>query len=162
MGAHIMYIHHMKQPSVATPFIPPQSIVEVCLCHHTRRTARGVTRWFDQALQPIGLKANQFNILTVIAAHDGASTAEISRTLAMDPTTMSRNLKPLHASGYVIVERGAGRRPGAVMLSAAGRAVFTEAATLWRGAQSELTARLGTGQAGQLLQALEATARAVS
>ncbi|MBY0508635.1 MAG: MarR family winged helix-turn-helix transcriptional regulator [Rhodospirillaceae bacterium] len=137
------------------PVIAPQALVEVCFCHHARRTARAITRIFDEALQPVGLKASQFNILAMIAAHNGASTAEISRLLSLDRTTLSRNLKPLQSAGYLTAQGGAGRRPDALALTAAGRSMFDQAAVRWQTAQSGLTERLGAGQAGVLLQTLE-------
>ncbi len=142
-----------------TPQISPlqaQAIVEVCLCHHVRRTARAVTRLFDEALQPTGVKAAQFNILAAIAARDVTSAAEISKLLAMDRTTLSRNLKPLREAGYITTEGGAGRRPDVLSLTATGRVIFSRAADLWRQAQGQLTGRLGPGQAGLLLQTLDA------
>lgn len=142
----------------APSVIAPQALVEVCFCHHARRTARAITRIFDEALQPVGLKASQFNILAMVAAHDGASTAEISRFLALDRTTLSRNLKPLQNAGYLTAQGGAGRRPDTLALTAAGKILFDQAAAHWQTAQSGLTQRLGTGQAGLLLQTLENTA----
>lgn len=139
----------------APPVIAPQALVEVCFCHHARRTARAITRIFDEALQPVGLKASQFNILAMIAAHDGASTAEIARLLILDRTTLSRNLKPLQNAGYLTAQGGAGRRPDTLALTAAGTILFGQAAAHWQKAQSELAQRLGAGQAGMLLQTLE-------
>lgn len=141
------------------PVIAPQALVEVCFCHHARRTARAITRVFDEALQPVGLKASQFNILAMIAAHEGASTAEISRLLALDRTTLSRNLKPLQSAGYLTAQGGAGRRPDTLELTAAGRILFGQAAARWQTAQSGMTQKLGTGQAGLLLQTLENAVR---
>jgi DNA-binding MarR family transcriptional regulator len=138
----------------------PQAIIEVCFCHHARRTARAITRLFDQALQPTGLKASQFNILAAVAARDVTSVAEMSRLLVLDRTTLSRNLRPLREVGYLTMNGGAGRRPDALALTDSGAAILSQAAELWRQAQGALTQRLGTGQASVLLQALEATAKA--
>jgi DNA-binding MarR family transcriptional regulator len=120
-----------------------------------------VTRIFDAALQPVGLKASQFNILAMVAAHDGASTAEISRLLALDRTTLSRNLKPLQSAGYLTAQGGAGRRPDTLALTVAGRAMFDQAAVHWQTAQSSITQRLGAGQAGLLLQTLESALQSI-
>ncbi len=165
----MMYMHHMRdeydrpgpnsRDSLAQT-IAPQAIVEVCFCHHVRKTARAITRIFDEALLPSGLKASQFNILAAVAARDLTSANEISRLLAMDRTTLSRNLKPLRKAGYLTTHGGAGRRPDVLALTVAGRTALTKATELWRQAQSLLTERLGAGQAGQLLQMLEAGAKA--
>jgi DNA-binding MarR family transcriptional regulator len=156
----MMYIHHMiHKPSAESAQISVQAILEVCLCHHARRTARAITRIFDEALAPTGLKANQFTMLAAIGAGDGGSTAAIARLLALDRTTLSRNLKPLRQLGYLTSGGGAGRRPDTVDLTPTGRQLLNEATPLWQQAQGALTQRLGTGHSGALLQNLEATAR---
>ena len=160
-----MYMHHMAYPPRKTPEpepLQPQALVEVCLCHHSRRAARAITRVFDEALLPSGLKANQRNILAAIAARDPTSVGEIAGVLAMDRTTLSRNLKPLKEADYVTAGGGAGRRPDTLALTPEGNAILARASQLWRGAQSQLSQRLGSNQASALLQALEAATRAAS
>jgi len=155
----MMYMHHMKaiyapdEPAL-TSAMQAQAMVEVCLCHHVRRSARAITRLFDEALKPAGLKASQFNILAAVAAREVTSAAEISKILLVDRTTLSRNLKPLRDAGYITTEGGAGRRPDVLSLTSSGRVIFSKAAALWRQAQGDLTERLGPGQAGLLLQML--------
>jgi DNA-binding MarR family transcriptional regulator len=80
----------------------------------------------------------------------------------MDRTTLSRNLKPLRAAGYLTTEGGAGRRPSTVALTEAGQDLLAQASPLWQEAQGQLTARLGAGQSGLLLQALEAMTTAAN
>lgn len=155
----MMYMHHMSQrPLIASDPEPlqPGALIEVCLCHHSRRAARAITRIFDEALLPAGLKASQFNILAVIGARDPTSAGAVARLLAMDRTTLSRNLKPLKKQGYITADGGAGRRPDTLGLTSTGSAALGRASVLWREAQSSLTQRLGSNQASVLLQALEA------
>ena len=55
-----MYVHHMVTLYAPDPVhASPQAIMEVCLCHHTRRAARAISRLFDEALTPIALKVSQ-------------------------------------------------------------------------------------------------------
>lgn len=152
----------IKAPAFADPPpLPPQAIVEVCLCHHVRKAARVISRIFDDALQPLGLKSSQFNILVTISALDETSAAAVSRALALDRTTLSRNLKPLREAGLVFCEDGAGRRAGILGLTAEGRHLLQQAAPLWRQAQSRVSGSLGTAATGQLLQSLEAAAKII-
>lgn len=148
-------------PDTGSRQIAPQAIVEVCLCHHVRRTARTITRIFDEALQPLSLKASQFNILAAIGAREAGTATEIAHLLAMDRTTLSRNLKPLRDGGYLTSYGGAGRRPDTLELTGAGRTLLTQATVNWQEAQSLLAQRLGASQAGILLQGLEAAVKAV-
>jgi DNA-binding MarR family transcriptional regulator len=142
--------------------IPPQAIIEVCLCHHARRTTRAITRVFDDVFAPLRLKATQFNMLAAIAARESGSATEIAQVLAMDRTTLSRNLKPLREAGWVTVSGGAGRRPATLTLTALGQALLNQGIERWQSAQSSLTARLGAGQTGLLLQSLEAAGKALA
>jgi len=161
-----MYIHHMNTnapiPAAETSrALSMQAVVEVCFCHHVRRSARAITRVFDDAFRPISLKASQFNILAAVGAKERVTATAIASILVMDRTTLSRNLRPLRDAGYLAVDEGAGRRAAHLALTPRGQTVLSQAMLLWRGAQSELTRHLGAGQAGALIQALEAAARAV-
>lgn len=151
----------MRPQGSVTPQIAPQAVLEVCFCHHVRRTARAVTRIFDEALQPTGLKAGQFNILAAISARESSSVGELVGLLAMDRTTLSRNLKPLREAGYLNAQGGAGRRPDALTLTTAGHALLSQAMIHWQEAQGGLSQRLGANQASMLLQTLEGTMRVI-
>ena len=134
--------------------VSPTSVVQVCLGHHVRKAARSFTRAYDNALQPCGLNFSQFNILVVVAALEPVQAPKIATYMAMDRTTLSRNLKPLKRSGYLESGGGAGRRPDIVELTYAGHTILAEGYALWRVAQSDLAEGLGPGRAGQLLEIL--------
>ena len=154
----ILYIQSMKAKLVdlgEPQAIKPDAIIEVCLCHHVRRAARCFTRAFDHAMQPCGLNYSKFNMLAVISALGPVPMPRVADYMAVDRTTLSRNIKPLKRAGYVESRDGAGRRPDIVNLTHAGHIILAEGSTLWRAAQSDLTRRLGLRRAGQLLEILE-------
>ena len=98
-----------------------------CLCFRSRRLARVLTRHFDEALRPAGIQATQLTLLAAIAGPGpaGQSMPRLHEFLAMDPTTLSRNLKPLQNGGLVIVERAeADKRARIVKLTADGERVL--------------------------------------
>lgn len=140
--------------------LDPKAVLEVCLCHHIRRGARTLTRVYDAALAPSGLTAGQFIILTAIAARHPLATPVLRELLAMDRTSLGRTLKPLEAADLITILPGAGRRAGQVSLTVEGAAAVRDAGPLWRAAQVNVAARLGTARAGQLLAVLNATAAA--
>src|SRR5258708_7941299 len=74
-----------------------------CSCLRVRRTARRLTRLYDQALEPAGLTVNQFGLLANLhgAGSAGLSMGALADRLGMDPTTLNRDLKPLRADGLV-------------------------------------------------------------
>ena len=97
-----------------------------CICYQTRMTAHAVTRTYNRALAPLGLEVTQFNILAALASVTTNSVTALSEALALDRTTMTRNLKRLEAAGLVTVSSGPGRavkpeltRMGANLLCAA-------------------------------------------
>ncbi len=136
------------------PAARADAIIQVCLAHHVRRAARLFTRAFDQSLRPSGINYSQFNILVVIAAFEPVPTPQISTYMAMDRTTLSRNIKPLKHAGYVDTHVGAGRRPDIISLTISGQTVLNKAKALWKDTQHDLTHRIGPERAGQLLEIL--------
>jgi DNA-binding MarR family transcriptional regulator len=72
-----------------------------CICRRLRRAARRVTWVHDRALAPSGLTSTQFNILSVIAHSEGRSIGALADFPGMDPTTLTRNLRPLIAQALV-------------------------------------------------------------
>lgn len=62
----------------------------------------------------------------------------------MDPTTLTRNLKPLIAQGWVVDARDPNdRRVRTLAISSGGRAKYREASPLWQRAEAQLETLLG-------------------
>ena len=77
-----------------------------CTCFNLRKATRAVTQLFDEALKPCGLYATQFTLLAAISSQENVTITELSKTLVMDRTTLTRNLNPLQKSGWVEVTPG--------------------------------------------------------
>ena len=73
----------------------------------------------------------------------------------MDRSTLSRNLAPLAAQGWVEVSVGADTRSRKVSVTAAGRRKLKAALPLWRKAQCEVEAVLGKSEVGALHDRVE-------
>lgn len=134
--------------------ISPAAVAQVCFCLNLRRVSRAVSRIYDQALRPTGLKASQFNVLVIVASIAPATVPAVAGALAMDRTTLLRNLGPLKAAGYLQTTSGSGRRPDEIGLTMTGQNVLTAAIRAWQEAQRQLTQQLGGSVAAQLLQGL--------
>lgn len=123
-----------------------RELLAECACTRVRTAARLVTRAYDERLRPTGLKASQLAVLAAVDALDAPSIAGLSKTLGMDRTTLSRNLRPLVSTEWVIVqEDGYGRSKG-LRATAKGKALLAAAVPLWREAQQDLKERLGEAQ----------------
>ena len=120
-----------------------RGLVEGCLCHSTRMAARAITRSYDQALRPTGLRATQLSVLAAVAAEGALSIKALAETLEMDRTTLTRNLQPLEELGYVALGPEARHRSRTLSLTAAGRTALLAAIPLWEEAQRRIKRRLG-------------------
>ena len=122
--------------------------VSTCACESLRRTARAVTRDYERALAPSGLKATQFPILAALAMAGPLPITTLAEALTIDRTTLTRNLKGLADDGDVSIGPGsdaaADRRLRLVALTPRGRERLRRALPLWRQAQQEVTDRYGT------------------
>lgn len=117
---------------------------QFCACLAVRQASRMITKAYEEALRPTGLKATQFTMLSATTIADGnISLTDLAAALGMDRSTFSRNLGPLEREGLVeLVDDGHGRARS-VRLTAAGAALYSAAVPLWREAQAELKEALG-------------------
>jgi len=117
-------------------------VTGVCACQKMREASRKITRMYDESLRPAGIKATQFNVLTVVALKDEATLTELAETLGMERTTLSRNLGPLERNGLIKVSAEGYRRARSANITNKGVEVMEKALPLWRLAQKSLKRRL--------------------
>jgi DNA-binding MarR family transcriptional regulator len=109
-----------------------------------RKATRRVSQIYDRHLEPAGLTITQYGLLAYLAATGETTIGALAEKLAMDPTTLTRNLRPLIRQGLVMHEPDRrDRRVRCVSLSPAGRQAFDNARPLWRAAQNQITAVIG-------------------
>src|SRR5438270_5788535 len=89
------------------------TISKTCIAVRLRLLNRVVTNLYDDALRPLGLKVSQLNILIVTAKLGLARPAQVCDILQLDASTLSRNVKPLLARGWleVVPEEDARAQP---------------------------------------------------
>jgi DNA-binding MarR family transcriptional regulator len=102
-----------------------------------------VTQVFDEALAPSGLRATQFTLLVTNRLAGESTINELAEKMAMDRTTLSRNIKPLVRSGLLEVRPGEDSRTRLVRVTPAGERMLKEAYPLWQQAQQETVSVLG-------------------
>jgi len=132
-----------------------------CTCARLRKLARRVTRIYDAHLAPQALKVTQYSLL-VNAARGERTVSEFAAELEMDRSTLSRNLAPLAAQGWVSISIGADPRSRSIRVTAAGRRKLKAALPLWRKAQCEIESILGAAGVGQLHRKIERALAALS
>jgi DNA-binding MarR family transcriptional regulator len=117
--------------------------VESCACQKVRMAARAVTRAYDDALRPAGLRATQLAVLVAIAVEGAMSITALARFMIMDRSTLTRNLRPLEEEGLVAVGLEGWRRSRTLEVTEKGRLRLREALPVWKQAQQTLRRKLG-------------------
>jgi DNA-binding MarR family transcriptional regulator len=110
-------------------------------------------------LKPSGLEPTQFTLLVAYAMAGPVPISALAGAIAMDRTTLTRNLWLLARQGLADIEEGADRRVRRVELSKKGRTALARALPLWQKAQSGMTEILGQGRLDGLLDHLGAVVK---
>lgn len=135
------------------------SATAMCTSFNLRKAARAVTQFYDDALRDSGLKSTQFSLLAAAAVAGKAPISRLAEEMAMDRTTLTRNLKPLQAEGLLRIEAGADRRVRNVAVTPEGEALLEKAMPMWRKAQTQMIDKLGDERWGDLLRQLQGVRR---
>jgi DNA-binding MarR family transcriptional regulator len=114
-----------------------------CACLRVRRAARALTRRYDAALRPCGLRVTQLPLLVAPASREGWTVQALAEQLAMERTTLLRNLKPLVDRGALVVEPEGNGGAHVVKITAAGRRLLARAYPLWRASQEAVVSKIG-------------------
>ncbi len=130
-----------------------------CTCAVLRRTARRVTRVYDEALRPSGLRLTQYSLLANLEQAGGRSVTELADLLEMERTTLTRNLKPLAKAGLLRVAPGPDQRSRSVALTDEGRGALERAQPLWQEAERRLRRTLGRDASADLRRRLDSLVR---
>lgn len=129
-------------------------IASPCTCFSLRRLTRTVTRLYDSHLAAIGIKTTQYSLLRIVA-HAPLPIAELAARLAMERTTLTRNLGPLLDAGWIVLAKGNDARQKIVTITDAGRETIKSARSSWRQAQTEMDRTLGNDAVRALHQQLD-------
>jgi DNA-binding MarR family transcriptional regulator len=127
-----------------------------CTCLRLRKASRRVSQIYDQYLQRHGLTITQYSLLAHLNRLDGVSIGALAEKLIMDPTTLTRNLRPLERQELIrLAADPRDRRSRRLRLTDQGRALLTEARPAWIEAQRHIEDTLGPSAAPALHAALD-------
>ena len=127
-----------------------------CLCLRLRQAARVVSQIYDQHLAASGLTVSQYGLLGHLRAFDGSGIGSLAEKLIMDPTTLTRSLRPLERRGLLEVRSApSDRRARSLHLTASGREALAAARPAWRAAQGHVAQALGSSDDTRLRAALD-------
>ncbi len=142
-------------PPAAASAVKRAAVPRGCTNLKLRQLTRRVGQHYDRIVGASGLKTTQYSLLSYIARLGPARPGAIARAMEMDASTLTRNLQPLVAHGWVEVGPGADGRARVVSATAAGRAKRDEAQREWKRAQLALNRRLGDARVAELHDLLD-------
>ena len=117
--------------------------VSSCISTRLRLATRVITKVYDDALRPFGLTACQMSLLAMAAGREFIRQADVSTTLQMDNSTVSRNLDRMRANGWLEEVADEDARVHSHRLTQSGKALFERVMPAWRVAQRQAQKLLG-------------------
>ncbi len=132
--------------SSSTTIAPPRG----CSSLKLRQLSRRVSQHFDRIVASTGLKTTQYSLLSTIVQRAPIRPGELADCLEMDASTLTRNLQPLIAHGWVEVGPGADGRSRVVTVTASGRRLRAASQREWKRAQLAFNERVGEDRVARL------------
>ena len=127
------------------PFVAPAR-PQGCTNFKLRQLLRRVSQRYDAEMAQAGLKTTQFSLLSSLRTLGPVRPGDLALAMSMEASTLTRNLKPLLAAGWVLQGAGADGRSRLVSLTPAGLAKRAEGLRCWHRAQQQLNDTLGLPQ----------------
>ncbi len=119
-------------------------IARDCVGVRVRKLNRLVTRLYDEAFAPLGVKVSQLNVLVATGVAGVIRPSQLCQALALDESTVSRNVDRLRSRGWVETFPDADdARVQPIRLTDAGRELLRQALPLWKLAQKRAEELLG-------------------
>jgi len=156
-----MYVQLYMTPTRQPPAASDEVKQFACACANVRRASRAITQFYDSVFQAGGYSIAQYGLLHSLALTKIATQAQLGAILTVDPTTLSRTLRPLLRKKWIEKIPGTDRREQYLQLTAEGRKQLKKAQPNWLRAQARLRRSLGDEEFSQLQALLTRAVEAV-
>jgi DNA-binding MarR family transcriptional regulator len=130
--------------------MPEPAAPKGCTNLKLRQLTRRIGHTYDTELAKAGLKITQYSLLSYVVKLGPMRSVDLAAQLHMDASTLSRNLRPLLAAGWLRLDPGPDARTHAVVATDEGRAKRAEAQRRWKAAQEAVNATLGAERVAAL------------
>jgi DNA-binding MarR family transcriptional regulator len=120
-----------------------RAMVNECIAVRVRLLSRVVTNLYNDALRPLGVKANQVTILVLLISSEKLSPGDVGQTLHMEKSTVSRNIERMRAKGWIEKQRGDGDSSHFLVVTREGMDLLTAVHAKWLEAQKQARSLLG-------------------
>ena len=115
-----------------------------CLMSRSRMVARDLTSMYDEELRSFGIQSSQLIVLAAIAYMGPVRRGEVGKTLHLDMSTVTRNVRVMEQNGWIEESHtGADGRGRPVRVSGSGLKLLAQAFPGWRRAQRRAMRSLG-------------------
>jgi DNA-binding MarR family transcriptional regulator len=118
-------------------------LAQECLGVRLRMIHRAVSRIYDNALRPHGLRGGQMAILVGVAYAGAVKPSRLCGVLQMEKSTLSRDLRVLRRHGWVEIEPDTGGPGQLLRISPSGAALMETVLPAWQQAQAQAAELLG-------------------
>ena len=128
-----------------------------CTNFRLRQLMRRVTQHYDAQMAQCGLKTTQYTLLSHVLKLGPIRPGELAAAMTMEPSTLTRNLRPLVDAGWVTLEPGTDARSRLVHITQAGRDKRAQGQRFWKAAQQTLNDALGVERVAALHTLIDAS-----
>lgn len=114
-----------------------------CVGARMRRTSRALTAAYNEAFREAGIRSTQWPILAALRVAGSMSLGDLADAVGSDPSTMSRNVRPLVRDGLVDFATDEDGRKRHARLTPRGLATYNRAYRSWKRVQDRALELLG-------------------
>jgi DNA-binding MarR family transcriptional regulator len=118
-------------------------IPQGCTNQQLRQLMRRMSQYYDLEVGKSGLRGTQYSLLCHVAKLGPVRPGDLAQAMKLDPSTLSRNLRPLIANGWLTLKAGQDARSRTIAVTESGRAKRSEAQRRWKIAQDGINRTLG-------------------
>ena len=136
--------------------ITTETIARECIAARLRMINRAVSKLYDRALRPYGMRISQLNILVVVSQFGQARQQDVCQALFMERSTVSRDVERMQANGWLDVTVGEDARTSILKVTPAGKRLLEKVIPAWNTVQQQATALFGKEQVAALDQIVSA------
>ncbi len=122
-----------------------------------RQLGRMVTRHYDHYLAAVGLKNTQYALLSHVVKLGPIRPSDLARRMQMDASTLTRNLQPMAAQGWLTIGKGEDARSRLIAATREGQEIRAKGQKAWKEAQLALNGLLGVERVFALHELLDSS-----
>lgn len=126
-------------------------VPRTCIALRMRLANRVITKAYDDALRPFGLRVTQLALLAMAEDRGILRQSELCEQLQISDSALSRNLERMKVNGWIEPTGGETAREHPYRITKTGRKLLLQALPAWQQAQQKAEELLGS----RAIQSLE-------